>query len=260
MHYYQFNIGDYIKHTLHLTAEEDLCYRRLLDLYYDTEQPIATDIPWVSRRIRLGSEVVESVLREFFELTDEGYKNHRCDAEIEAYHAYIDKQRSNGKLGGRPKKTQRKPTANPSETQTKPKKSLNINHETENINQSIRSAPLQKPSDVEPDVWLSFLAVRKQKRAAVTDLAVLGIRRESVKAGISLNKALTICCERGWASFKADWDWQGQGGQQPRKTQYQINQEGIARSLGLIPRNDPPEGGTIIEGDTYETTARLVDR
>lgn len=250
MHYYQFNIGDYLKHTLHLTADEDLCYRRLLDLYYDTEQPIPTDIPSVSRRIRMGSDVVESVLREFFEITDEGYKNHRCDAEIEAYHAYIDKQRANGKRGGRPKKTQRKPTANPLETQTKAKKSLNINQEPTTINQPINSsARVTKPIDVDQDVWVSFVAVRKQKRAALTDLAILGIRRESVKAGISMNHALTICCERGWASFKADWDWQAQGQQQPRKTQYQINQEGIARSLGLIPRNAPPEGGKIIEGE-----------
>ena len=39
MHYYSFNIGDYASHTRHLTAIEDLAYRRLLDLYYLHEQP-----------------------------------------------------------------------------------------------------------------------------------------------------------------------------------------------------------------------------
>ena len=29
MHYYNFNIGDYIKHTMHLTVEEDLCISHL---------------------------------------------------------------------------------------------------------------------------------------------------------------------------------------------------------------------------------------
>lgn len=47
--------------------------------------------------------------------------------------------------------------------------------------------------------------VRAAKKAAVTDLAILGIRREAVKAGIDLEQALTVCCERGWASFKAEW-------------------------------------------------------
>lgn len=120
MHYYQFNIGDYIKNTLHLSHEEDLAYRRLLDLYYDSEQPIPNDIPRVSRRLRLGSEVVQSVLDEFFELTEVGYRNHRADLEISDYREYLAKQKANGSKGGRPKKTQQEPTVNPTETQNNP--------------------------------------------------------------------------------------------------------------------------------------------
>ena len=66
-----------------------------------------------------------------------------------------------------------------------------------------------KPVDVSEEVWQSFKLVRNKKKAAITDLAILGIRREAVKAGITLEDAMTICCERGWASFKADWDWRG---------------------------------------------------
>jgi len=124
MHYYNFNIGDYMKHTLHLTPEEDLAYRRLLDMYYDTEAPIPSNIPLVSRRLRMASEIVESVLNEFFELTEEGYKNYRADGEIADYHKFLEKQKSNGRLGGRPKKG-KKPIGNPPITQVEPKKSLN---------------------------------------------------------------------------------------------------------------------------------------
>jgi uncharacterized protein YdaU (DUF1376 family) len=113
MHYYQFNIGDYIKNTLHLSVMEDIAYRRLLDLYYDSEQPIPTDIPKVSRRLRMDCDVVQSVLDEFFELTEDGYRNHRADLEILYYQEYLAKQKANGLKGGRPKKTQLKPTANP---------------------------------------------------------------------------------------------------------------------------------------------------
>jgi len=31
------------------------------------------------------------------------------------------------------------------------------------------------------------------------------ISREASKAGISINRAVQICAERGWQSFKADW-------------------------------------------------------
>jgi len=130
MHYYQFNIGDYIKNTLHLSVMEDIAYRRLLDLYYDSEQPIPNDIPRVSRRLRMDCEVVQSVLNEFFELTESGYRNHRADLEISDYHDYLAKQKANGLKGGRPKKTQLKPTVNPDLTQNNPKhKQANTNQE-----------------------------------------------------------------------------------------------------------------------------------
>lgn len=205
MHYYNFNIGDYIKHTMHLTIEEDITYRRLLDLYYDTEAPIPTDIHWVSRRLRMGYEVVESVLNEFFILTEEGYRNHRADAEIADYHAYIDKQRSNGKLGGRPKKSNGKPTANPSQTQAEPKKSLNNNQQPTTNKQQTLDKDLATPVGVSPEVWNDFLKTRKAKKAPVTKAAMEGIEREARKAGWSLNEALTECCARGWTGFKAEW-------------------------------------------------------
>lgn len=130
MHYYQFNIGDYIKNTLHLSLMEDLAYRRLLDFYYDSEQPIPKDIPRVARRLRLDSQVVKTVLDEFFTLTDDGYKNHRADLEIASYHEYMARQKANGSKGGRPKKTQEKPTGNPDLTQNNPKQQpLTINQE-----------------------------------------------------------------------------------------------------------------------------------
>lgn len=104
--------------------------------------------------------------------------------------------------------------------------------EGEKIKRIKRSKPVsvEKPVDVSPEVWMSFLQQRKAKKAVVTDIALLGIRREASKARISLEEALTVCCERGWAGFKAEWVEKDQ----PRKTQHQINQEAIARSLGLI--------------------------
>jgi uncharacterized protein YdaU (DUF1376 family) len=74
-------------------------------------------------------EVVQSVLNEFFELTESGYRNHRADLEISDYHDYLAKQKANGLKGGRPKKTQLKPTVNPDLTQNNPKQEpLTTNH------------------------------------------------------------------------------------------------------------------------------------
>jgi len=85
MNYYPFNVGDYSAHTAHLEPMEDLAYRRLLDAYYLREQPLPTDIQTTAKLVRMRSMAgdVESVLNEFFTLTEDGWRHSRCDAEIE---------------------------------------------------------------------------------------------------------------------------------------------------------------------------------
>lgn len=61
------------------------------------------------------------------------------------------------------------------------------------------------PDGVSPSLWTDFKKLRVAKKAAITDTAMQGIYRESEKAGVSMSDALTMCCERGWATFKADW-------------------------------------------------------
>ena len=103
MHYYQFNIGDYRSATAHLTNEEDLAYRRLLDMYYDSEQKIPIDTQWVARRIRMDTQVVQEVLSDMFIKDEDGWFHARCADVIEQYHAMAEKNRANGRLGGRKK-------------------------------------------------------------------------------------------------------------------------------------------------------------
>ncbi len=128
MIWYKFHLGDYITHTTHLSDAEDLAYRRLLDLYYMSEAPIPLDATMVARKIRLDLDITESVLGEFFERTEEGYRNARCDAEIAKYQHQVETNRSLGKRGGRPKKTEpeteSKPNTNPKKIQNKNKNTL----------------------------------------------------------------------------------------------------------------------------------------
>ena len=50
-----------------------------------------------------------------------------------------------------------------------------------------------------------WLAVRKQKRAPLTESAFAATVREAGIAGITLAEAVRICAERGWQGFKAEW-------------------------------------------------------
>jgi uncharacterized phage protein (TIGR02220 family) len=123
MHHYPFHVGDYIRATAHLDLIEDCVYRRLIDLYMETEQPIPNETQQVIRRLRLGSSglILESILSEFFILEDDNcWHNKRCDEEISAYKRLAEVSRINGKLGGRPKKTQQVILDNPVGTQQEP--------------------------------------------------------------------------------------------------------------------------------------------
>lgn len=150
MNYYSFNIGDFVAATVHLTPMEELAYRRLLDMYYDTEANIPLETQWVSRRLRLDTEVIETVLKEFFTLTENGWANHRCDAEIAAYRRKAEANRNNGKQGGRPKKTQSVILANPTETQN------NLNQEPRTNNQYKEPSSPDKPDDGFAEFWKAY--------------------------------------------------------------------------------------------------------
>lgn len=126
MIWYKFHLGDYITHTMHLSDAEDLAYRRLLDLYYMSERPIPLDTESVSRKIRLDLDITESVLNEFFERTEEGYRNHRCDIEIGKYQHQVATNTLLGKRGGRPKKTESEPNQNRTQTLTEEEKEKTI--------------------------------------------------------------------------------------------------------------------------------------
>lgn len=58
---------------------------------------------------------------------------------------------------------------------------------------------------VDPEVLKDFVSLRKKLRAPITPVAAKGLIREAEKAGITLTQALTICCERSWRGFNADW-------------------------------------------------------
>lgn len=123
MYYYQFNIGDYSKSTAHLSPIEDLAYRRLLDIYYESEKPIEPDIEKLLRLLRLKDHKTETqqILQEFFNLTKKGWIQKRAQKELTAYSAKAEVSRVNGKKGGRPRKTQQVISGNPELTQKKAK-------------------------------------------------------------------------------------------------------------------------------------------
>lgn len=107
MNYFKHHIGDYDSATSHLSMLEDCAYRRLISLYYRKEQPIPLDMAKACRLVRAASEherdAVVTVLREFFSETPDGWRHARCDKEIAEAAEIAERNRNNGKNGGRPR-------------------------------------------------------------------------------------------------------------------------------------------------------------
>ena len=128
MIFYKFFPGDYQSDTNRLTWEQDLAYRRLLDDYYSLEEGLPLDRKQCYLIARCVTpkqrHAVDFVLKRFFYVNDDAYRNHKADQVIEDAGTYRESQSAKGKKGGRPKKspglTPAKPTKSPSVAPVKP--------------------------------------------------------------------------------------------------------------------------------------------
>jgi len=197
MHYYQFNIGDYISHTRHLSPIEDIAYRRLLDAYYLSESPLNTGVASVARQINMRDyeNEVNTILNEFFTLTDDGWLNSRANKEIAKYREMVEA----GKRGAA-KRWLSPPDTPPIPL---PNATLIANNKQETINKKHSITPA--PAGVSPETWDAFVQQRKAKKAQITQLVIDGITKQASLASWTLEDALKEIVVRNWTSFNAEW-------------------------------------------------------
>ena len=197
MHFYSFNIGDYMSHTVHLSLMEDLAYRRCLDIYYLHEKPLPEDATEVARLIRMPEHKPEvtQVLKEFFTHdVGTGYVHKRTDEEITKYQAKIQAAIRAGKASALAR-------SNASSTKVQ----LNNKQETLNKKHKTINKTLPRPDNVTKKTWDDFLLHRKNVKAPLTETAFKYIVNQVNKTDISLEDALIMCQARGWRSFKSEW-------------------------------------------------------
>ena len=79
---------------------------------------------------------------------------------------------------------------------------------------------------VDGQLALDYLVVREDRKArTLTQTAIAGLEREAVRAGLTLAQAVTVCVERNWAGFNADWlHSSGQQGFRPQPARQSVKQ------------------------------------
>jgi uncharacterized protein YdaU (DUF1376 family) len=88
-------IGDYLRDTQALTAEEHGVYFLLLMHYWQKKGKIGADIKRLAMVARSDPETTKTILETFFILDGENYKNKRADEELQAAKARSDTARIN---------------------------------------------------------------------------------------------------------------------------------------------------------------------
>jgi uncharacterized protein YdaU (DUF1376 family) len=219
MNFYPFHIGDYLSHTSHLTDEEDLAYRRMIDLYYQTEEPF-TDTAKLARKVRSSFEIVGSLLHEFFVQEDGAWHNKRADAEIAKYRAMKDGGRKGASIRWN-KARDNSPNTPPIDSlmQTKNQEPLTKNHN--------KTTPkVVTPEGVSDDLWNDFLVYRKRLKAPITDRVLARLVKEANLAKMPLSEVLETIMFKGWRSFEASWATQAaqKATEMPLGTEKQIEE------------------------------------
>lgn len=230
-------IGDYLADTSRLTTEQHGAYLLLLMDYWrsgrlpDNDQVLAqiaklSPDAWSNARAMLeqffsienGFWVHGRVEKELAQSLENKAKNHQ--RAVQAAEKRWNKQPKNATSNANSNAQamlKQCPSPSPSPSKTK----LNI----------------YKPDDVSQSVWDDFVLHRKSKKAPITETALKGLRREAIKAQISLEKAIETTIERNWVGFKAEWaNSQNPVSKQSDDKQWMFSDEGIiskANELGV---------------------------
>lgn len=187
MNYYPHHIGDFDRATRHLTRIERSIYRDLIELYYDTEQPLSLDFEALCRKViaRTDEErtAVQQVLNEFFTRDEHGWRQERCEIEISAYRENVTKKSKAGKASAakRAEKTGKKPSRRTTPVEHPQDHPLNgcatnqeprtINQEPFNSDAGASGAGAAGPIPLTPKQELWATGKRLLGQAGMTELA-----------------------------------------------------------------------------------------
>ena len=108
-------------------------------------------------------------------------------------------------------------TASPIEAPCKPLRSQEQEQEQEQekkkkTNGHFSPIVYLRTKGVEEQAATDWITLRRAKKLPATLTAINGIEDEAGKAHLTLAQAVTECCHRGWAGFKASWLENADGG------------------------------------------------
>lgn len=244
MHTYDKHVGDYIRDTVGLSMTEDGAYNRLLDQYYLRELPLPLDHRELYRlaRCQLPAErkAVDYIIGRYFDRTDDGYVQKRCEQNIAAYHGKShkaaeasrtrwererkrkadamrthsdgtpDAMRTGMRTRCEPDAIHLPPTINPVPHPSDASLGLEPQALKDQTPQppavaSTRASSVALPEWLDRAAWRDYIAHRKAKRATMTDraLELCVMKLEALRhGGDNPTEVLNQSIANGWTSLQ----------------------------------------------------------
>ena len=179
-------------------------YTLLIDSCYDREifPTLEQALEWTWASTEAEVEAVKFVLSRFFLLDKDGcYVQDRILAELLHYQKNADTnkriadEREAKRKENRTKRVQSvdeaPPNQEPLTTNHKPKREI--------------ATSVACPPDVSQQIWSDWVALRKSKKAPITQTVLNGAVSEAKILGWPLEKFLAEWCSRGSQGLKAEW-------------------------------------------------------
>jgi len=216
--WYPFYPSKFKRKTRHLTAEQDGIYRRLIDEYMETRQPLPYNDVALARIAGVNENKwldAAGILMAFFTHRNGMLYHEMCDEILDIQDKKTKRRSSASEKAAKIRwsKNEQNQTVI-CDTHTignaiaMPLNAIETETKTERIKvrkKNKQKKEIQKPHDVSNQVWIDFLDHRKKKKASVSETVISRFRDEAKKIGWTLEQAMIESAAQGWQGFKSDW-------------------------------------------------------
>ena len=213
--YIQLYVADYLADTAHLTAAQHGAYLLLIMNYWQRGKPLNNFNERLTNVARMSNDEWETnkkVLQEFFIIDGDEWTHSRIEADLAAVLSKSTKASAAGKASAQRKLNERSTNVDRTFNHTDTDTDTDTDKTYTAASAVKKSPPKINPAlkllldhGITPQTANDFLAIRKAKRAPLTETALDGIRHEAERSQFTLEEALIICCKRGWQGFDSDW-------------------------------------------------------
>lgn len=169
--------------------------------------------------------------------------------DLKKWETKADKSRENGKLGGRPKKTQqvKKETQKTQQVNSKPKKPVIVNV---NVNDNVTVKDIYIDIESTNDLFLEYLEMRKKKKYTITDTVIKRLVKklhDYSSKGHFMNDVIENAIVGGWKDFYEP--------KQEHKKSFQQQEQDKTKQIGTAVMN----GFDPFDPRNYQTEEEVID-